>query len=131
MSAELALYEKARLESRVLGDQSVALGTLEEHRRRFPSGVLGTEAGLTRIELLVRLGRATEALEAISTAMDGRLGKERGGDLHAMRGDLLVEQGDCPGALREYEQARQGGVHPSRLAKGTARCQDGGSQSSP
>ncbi|HOU89930.1 MAG TPA: hypothetical protein PLU22_02735 [Polyangiaceae bacterium] len=122
MSAELALYEQARLESRALGAPERALATLDAHRRRFPGGVLGAEVTLTRIELLARLGRAAEALDASASALAGPLGAERAGDLHALRGDLLADRGDCAGARGEYAAARAAAVHPARLARGEARC---------
>jgi len=122
MSAELALYEKARLESRALGAPERALATLDAHRRRFPGGVLGAEVTLTRIELLAQLGRTAEALDEIAVALAGALGAERAGDLHALRGDLLADRGDCAGARGEYAAARAANVHPSRLARGEARC---------
>lgn len=122
MAAELALYEKARLESRALGRGAAALSTLDEHARRFPQGVLSTEAGLTRIELLARLGRANEALDSIERALGGAIGKERGGDLHALRGDILSSRGDCRAALAAYASARTAGIHPSRLKAGEQRC---------
>jgi len=122
MSAELALYEKARIEAKALGQSSVALRTLDEHQRRFPSGVLSTEVELTRIELLSQLGRRGEALAAIERGLQSALGRERGGDLQVLRADLLVTQGDCVAALEAVRLARQAGVHPSRLSAIERRC---------
>ncbi len=122
MAAELALYEKARLESRALGRRAAALTTLDEHARRFPHGVLSTEAGLTRIELLTRLGRTEDALDAIEKALSGPIGKERGGDLYALRGELLSSRGDCSGANAAFALARSLGVPPSRPLAGEKRC---------
>jgi len=122
MAAELALYEKARLESRALGRGEAALATLEEHGRRFPHGVLASEVGITRIELLIRLGRADTALGAIEQALKGPLGQERPGDLLALKGDLLSARGDCAAALAALAGAREAGVHGSRLEAGEKRC---------
>jgi hypothetical protein len=122
MAAELALYEKARLESRALGRGAAALATLDEHANRFPHGVLSTEAGLTRIELLTRLGRTSDALAAIEKALSGPIGKERGGDLYALRGELLSNRGDCAGANTAFALARSQGVPPSRPLAGEKRC---------
>lgn len=122
MAAELALYEKARLESRALGRGASALATLDQHARRFPKGALSTEVGMTRIELLSQLGRTDEALAAIERALGAAMGKERGGDLYALRGDLLSTSGDCPGAMAAYAAARAHGIHPSRLLVGEKRC---------
>ena len=125
MAAELALYEKARLESRALDRGAAALATLDEHARRFPHGVLSTEAGLTRIELLIRLGRTGGALNAIAKALSGPIGKERGGDLYALRGELLSSRGDCTGANAAFALARSLGVPPSRPLAGEKRCANG------
>lgn len=122
MTSELALYEKARLESRALGRGAAALATLEEHARRFPQGALAVEAGLTRIELLSRLGRTSEALNAIERALPGAIGRERGGDLYLLRGDLLSLRGECAGARAAYAAARVAGIHPNRLKAGEERC---------
>lgn len=123
MDAELALYEKARLEARALGQSAQALSTLDEHARRFPGGVLTTEVELTRIELLSQLGRRAEALSAIERGLQGVLGRERGGDLQVLRAELASEQGDCAKTLEAAQLARQAGVHPSRLETSERRCQ--------
>lgn len=122
MASELALYEKARLESKALGRSAQALTTLDEHARRFAGGVLATEVGLTRIELLSQLGRRTEALSAIEQGLQGPLGRERGADLLVMRAELLTTQGDCGAALEAAQKARDAGVHPSRLETVERRC---------
>jgi len=122
MAAELALYEKARLESRALGRGATALATLDEHAKRFPRGALSTEAGLTRIELLTRLGRTNDALSAIDEALLGPMGLERGGDLYALRGELLARRGDCSGANAAFGLARSRGVSESRPLTGEKRC---------
>ena len=122
MPAELALYEKARLESKAMGRGLLALATLDEHARRFPAGVLAAEVGMTRIELLAQLGRQGEALAAIDHALQSSLGRERGGDLQVLRADLLSAQGDCSAALVAAGMARQLGVHPSRLVATERRC---------
>jgi len=122
MAAELALYEKARLESRALGEQQRALDSLNEHSRRFPNGVLAAEVEMTRIELLSRTGRTREALIAIEHALDGAIGRERGADLLAIRGDIYSTQNNCDKATEDYARAKQLGVHPSRIAAGEKRC---------
>lgn len=122
MAAELALYEKARLQAKAIGQPAQALATLDEHGQRFPGGVLSTEVGLTRIELLSQLGKRSQALSAIERGLQGALGRERGGDLQVLRADLLAAQGDCAAALEAVRLARQAGVHPSRLAATERRC---------
>jgi hypothetical protein len=62
LTAEVALLEIARLRRDVGGDLGGAERTLDEYRRRFPHGTLSAEAGIARVELLLRLGRSSEAL---------------------------------------------------------------------
>jgi hypothetical protein len=122
MAAELALYEKARLQSKALGDSLAALATLEEHARRFPAGVLATESTITRIELLTRLGRGDAALSATQLALQGPAGRERRGDLQVLRAELLSARGECVAALQAATEARSAGVHPARLVASERRC---------
>lgn len=62
LSAEVALLEIARLRRDVSGDLGGAEHALDEYRRRFPHGTLSAEAGIARVELLLRLGRPNDAL---------------------------------------------------------------------
>lgn len=122
MDAELALYEKARLEAKALGQSARAVATLDEHRQRFAGGVLTTEVELTRIELLSQLGRRAEALQAIERGLGGTLGRERGGDLQVLRAELLSAGGDCTAAREAAALARAAGAHASRLKATEQRC---------
>lgn len=122
MTSELALYEKARLEARALGNAPLALSTLDEHRRRFPGGVLTSEVAFTRIDLLMQLGKHAEALAAIDQGLRGALGRERAADLQLMRASLLASSGDCTAALQAVSAARQAGAHLSRLEPIERRC---------
>jgi hypothetical protein len=63
LTGELALIELARIRRDVKGDLAGAEQALAEHRRRFPRGALAAEATGSRVELLLRLGRAGEALD--------------------------------------------------------------------
>ena len=131
MTSELALYEKARLEAKALGNSSLALSTLDEHARRFPGGVLTSEVALTRIDLLSQLGRRAEALAAIERSLGGALGRERAGDLQVMRAGMLAANKNCAAALEAAHAARQAGVHPSRLEAVERRCSADAPASSP
>ena len=62
LSGEVALLEIARLRRDVSGDLDRAERALDEYRRRFPHGTLSAEAGIARVELLLRLGRPNDAL---------------------------------------------------------------------
>lgn len=131
MTSELALYEKARLEARALGNRTLALATLDEHRRRFPGGVLTSEVAVTRIDLLLQLGKRREALAAIDQSLPSTLGRERAADLQLMRAGLLASSGDCVAALQAVNAARQAGAHPSRLETIEQRCAGTGTTPAP
>lgn len=122
MAAEVALYEKARLEARVLGNQQQALNTLNQHQQRFGSGALASEVALSRIELLAATGHAKESQAAIDSALARRVGQERRGDLLALSGDIWRDQGQCAKALEQYRLAEKAGVDPGRLTRRRAAC---------
>jgi len=71
LTAEVALLEIARLRRDVSGDLGGAERALDEYRRRFPRGTLSAEAGIARVELLLRLGRPNEALVEARTLPEG------------------------------------------------------------
>lgn len=60
LSDEVASLDRAR-QRIAAGDPSGALAALDKHRRDFPSGVLGPEATLVRMEALSAAGRQAEA----------------------------------------------------------------------
>lgn len=88
LAAELALYELARLRRDLLDDPGGALSALDEHRRRFPGGGLHAEVELTRVELLVRMGRPAEALVEVERLLASSTGKERNAELVRIRDRL-------------------------------------------
>jgi ferric-dicitrate binding protein FerR (iron transport regulator) len=124
LSAEMAIYEISRLQRDVLGDGPAALATLQGYATRFPDGALHAEAQLSRISLLARLGHTQEALAESGRLLSGAGGRERGAELHLLRGDLMRERlGDCDGAIKEYalaEADRRGSGAEATL--GHARC---------
>lgn len=120
VSAELALLEQARLQSRVFGDDSAALSRLEEYQSRFPRGALFREATLARIETLDALGRKREAREAID-GIESQV-PEKAAQLSVLAGRLAAETGDCKAALEHLERARSLGVSETRLARVRAVC---------
>jgi tetratricopeptide (TPR) repeat protein len=115
LSAEFALYEKARLEARALGDEGRALGTLNTLRKRFPHGNLEVETALSRIEILAHLGQVDTALAAIDQALAGRARAERGADLLSLEAELLQRRGDCAGFLSARKAALAAGAKADRL----------------
>lgn len=59
LSAEAELIERAR--RALAGDPKNALALLDEHRTSFPSGKLGMERELLRVDALRRAGRTSDA----------------------------------------------------------------------
>ncbi|MBV1857386.1 MAG: RNA polymerase sigma factor [Nannocystaceae bacterium] len=66
LEAEAALLETARADLRA-SKPSKALGALEEHRTRFPNGLLATERRATRVKALCLAGRVVDAQRAAGT----------------------------------------------------------------
>lgn len=60
LEAETFLLESARAELRA-GNPAKALGMLDEHRRRFPKGLLAAERRATRVKALCQAGRIADA----------------------------------------------------------------------
>jgi hypothetical protein len=106
LSAEMALYEMARLRRDVLRDPNGALAALDEYRQRFPSGTLRNEVNISRVELLSQLGRGREALRESQALLDSSSGRERAAELHVLRGNVYRHDlADLPAAILEYERA--------------------------
>jgi hypothetical protein len=105
LSAQVALYELSRLERDALGKPAQALATLERYLERFPSGSLNGEVRFSRIELLVRLGRAQEALDASRDFLSSSFGVERAAEVHLLRGNLLLRRQQGAAASVEYRAA--------------------------
>jgi hypothetical protein len=103
VTAQVALYELFRLQQGALAEPAVALTTLEESLRRFPSGALRGEVELGRVRLLANMGKVQAALAASEALLARGFGNELARELHLLRGKLY-EQGlqDCSRALSEY-----------------------------
>ena len=103
LAAESALYEIARLKRDRLGDSAGAIAALEQHRRRFPTGQLRIEVGLSLVDLLPRVGRHREALRDSAALLADNPRLERADELRLLRGNIYREGlADCASALREY-----------------------------
>lgn len=103
LSAEMALYEVARLRRDVLARPQAALQTLNDYEARFRSGTLAPEVRIARIDLLSKLGRVDEALRASRELLASPNGSARAVELHLLRGNLLRDKrGDCAQAVIEY-----------------------------
>jgi hypothetical protein len=98
---EAQLLARAFRELRGAGDASAALTTLDERDRRFPSGGLGTEAALARVEALMALGRSDEALPILLRIRDPRGGLTR--EVRIARGELLARSGRCAEAVEDFD----------------------------
>jgi hypothetical protein len=88
MTAELALFERARLEGKALRRPDRALKTLEVYRRRFPNGSLRPEVMLARIDWLVRSDDREGARQAVDEALASGLLRERTAELSRLRDSL-------------------------------------------
>jgi hypothetical protein len=123
--AEAELLATAFRRLRVERDAVAALCALDEHARRFPGGDLGPEAGLARVEALLRLGRQPEAL----VVLDG-LPRHAGGGPSArrhalMRGELRAALGRCAEALGDFDEVLAGqaaDADDERGLRGRATC---------
>lgn len=110
LSAEVALYELARLRRDVQDDAKGALAALNEYRDRFPHGSLRNEVGLSRVQLLSELGRGREALNEAEALLGSAKGGERAAELHLLRGDIFRRDlADFAQAAREYAKAEKFG----------------------
>lgn len=108
LDAEVGLYELARLRRDALGDTAGALRALEDHRRRFPGGALRAEVDASYLSLLVRVGRASEALAESERILGSSAGAERAYELRMLRGQLLQNSlGSLDRARAEFELAEQ------------------------
>lgn len=88
VTAELALFEQARLEGKLLRDPARALATLQEHRQRFPKGSLRAEVLLAQIEWLLAQGDEARALQAVEEALASNALRERTAELERVRARL-------------------------------------------
>jgi hypothetical protein len=110
---------------RVERDAAAALGALDEHARRFPGGDLRPEAGLARVEALLRLGRQPEAL-AVLDGLPRHAGGGPSARRHAlMRGELRAALGRCAEALGDFDEVLAGpdaDADDERGLRGRATC---------
>jgi len=88
MSAELALFEQARLEGKALRQPDRALRTLDDYRRRFPDGSLRGEVMLAQIDWLLAAGNSAGALRIVDEALASGLLLERADELARLRATL-------------------------------------------
>jgi hypothetical protein len=108
LAGETAQYQLARLWRDSLGDLASALAAFQTQRSRFPDGALRTEADLSIIELLPRLGRHADALAESEQFLIAHPKAERRGEIHLLRGNIFREVlRDLDHAEREYARGAE------------------------
>jgi hypothetical protein len=121
LSRESELLQRALEKLRRDHDGVGALRLLDEHRARFPSGVLALEAAVARIDALLLLGRRADALEQLARLPLARVGRRL--ELQLLRAELYAER-DCRKALVDFDAVLA--VAPSSLSEralyGRATC---------
>jgi tetratricopeptide (TPR) repeat protein len=101
IAEEAALVGAALRKLREQDDATGALALLDEHDLRFAAaGALSEEAGTTRVEALLRLGRHARALALLDARAPRSTG--RGRELLATRGELRADAGRCREALVDF-----------------------------
>lgn len=88
ITAELAVFEQARLEGKLLRRPERALLRLDSYRRRFPNGSLRAEVMLAQIDWLVTTGNSARALAVVEEALASGLLRERSAELSRLRDQL-------------------------------------------
>jgi hypothetical protein len=106
--AEIAHYEIGVVEDEDLRDARRAVATWERYRVRYPAGLLRTEADLSVIGGLARLGEDRRALDEAVTFLRRHPDSERRAEVARVAGDLARQSGDCRRALALYDQALAG-----------------------
>jgi tetratricopeptide (TPR) repeat protein len=87
-----------------------ALAAFKTQRSRFPNGALRTEADLSIIELLPRLGRHADALAESEQFLAAHPRAERRAEIHLLRGNIFREVSrDLDRAEREYALGAESG----------------------
>lgn len=85
LSAELALFEAARLEGKVLRRPARAVEVLDRYRQRFPNGSLRGEVMLAQIGWLLAAGDEPRARALVDEALASGLLSERTAELEQLR----------------------------------------------
>lgn len=88
VTAELALFEQARLAGKALRQPARALSLLDTYRQRFPSGSLRAEAMLASIEWSLAAGDSARARRGVDEALASGLLLERRAELERLRASL-------------------------------------------
>lgn len=92
VEAEVALYRSARIHAESLGDPRKALSLIDEHRSRFPQGVMRGEVELLRVRSLNQSGRYDDALSVSEALLGTQAGRTLSSELHLVRGQIFQDR---------------------------------------
>jgi hypothetical protein len=98
---EARLLEGAFRSLRSEARPAAALAALDDYDRRFPSGLLGHEARLARVEALLSLGERGQALALLDRL--AATGDALPRSARVARGELRAEAGRCLEAGRDFD----------------------------
>jgi hypothetical protein len=96
-----------------------ALAALDRYDARFPQGNLRHEARLARVEALLALDRAHEAL-AVVEALPSDASVPLGRDLTLLRGELRARAGRCREAIDDFGVVLARAAHDALTARALA-----------
>jgi ferric-dicitrate binding protein FerR (iron transport regulator) len=102
--AEIAHYEIGVIEDEDLRDPRRAVATWQRYRVRYPKGLLRTEADISVIEALARIGEEKRALDEAVGFLAKHPDSERRAEVARVAGDLARQRGDCRAAIPLYDQ---------------------------
>jgi hypothetical protein len=108
-AGETRLLARAFQALRADKEAEAALRALDEWARRFPNGELADQARVARVEALLALGRATDALPLLVEIRDRASGLTR--DIQIVRAELLSEQDRCAQAMPDFDDLLADGLH--------------------
>jgi hypothetical protein len=121
--AEPSLYEVGRLDLRALKNPHAALEALEAYRARWPNGSLAHEVALSSIEVQLRLGAGTAALQAMDDFLSRFPSSERRAEVLFLRATVRRDRGDCAGAAADYLSLTDDAVHADDALYFAAVCE--------
>jgi hypothetical protein len=103
VEAEVAFYRAARIQAESLNDPRRALALIDEHRARFPAGVMRGEVELLRVRSLNQSGRYDDALSTSEALLGTPAGRALSSELHLLRGQIFQDRKrNCAAAASEF-----------------------------
>jgi tetratricopeptide (TPR) repeat protein len=104
-SEEHQLITTALHKLRTFHQPEAALDTLDDYRRRFPSGQLAPEAARLRAEALLLLGRKATLREELDRSLP--IETPASDERVVLRGELRASSGRWPAALADFDAVVQ------------------------